>query len=198
MNKLKRSFFVDDPTSVAKRLIGCFLIRKTEKGEIRGRITETEAYGDATDLASHARFGLTPRNKIMYGKAGIFYVYHIYGIFYLTNIICGKRGVPGAVLLRSAEILEGDKLVSENLRKSRFVKDNEMQAVGPGKLSLAFKIEKTQNYLDAIKNDEIYLQAGDEVAGIIETKRIGIDYAKHCKDLPWRYYEEASLYINKK
>jgi DNA-3-methyladenine glycosylase len=148
MNKLNRKFFERNPVDVAQDLLGCYFLHKTEKGIIRGKIIETEAYGDANDLASHARFGSSIRNRIMFGKAGILYVYHIYGIFYLTNIICEKEGTPGAVLIRSVEVTEGKDLAITNLESSKFVKINEQIATGPGKFSMAFGIGKKDNGKD--------------------------------------------------
>lgn len=195
---MNRSFFEKDPVTVAKELLGCFFVRKTAEGEMVGMITETEAYGDASDLASHARFGQTKRNSIMYGPAGILYVYHIYGIFYLTNIICQKEESPGAVLIRSAEILKGNEIALQNIKKFKFVKANEKLAVGPGKFSLAFDIDKEQNHTDLFDNADISLLPKKKRFDIISTKRVGIDYARECKELPWRFHIQDNPFVSKK
>jgi DNA-3-methyladenine glycosylase len=196
--RLKRDFFERDPVLVGKELLGNVLIRKIGDQRIAGIITETESYGDANDLASHARFGVTKRNKIMYEKAGLLYVYHIYGIFYLSNIICEKEGKAGAVLLRSAEIIEGKELAMENLSKSKFVMPNQNSAVGPGIFSIAIGLEKTDNYTDIINSEEIFIEKKNGKFDIIETKRIGVDYASHCKDYNWRFYIKNNPFISKK
>lgn len=195
---INHAFFERSPQIIARNLLGYFFIRKFEEGKVVGRIVETEAYGNQTDLASHARFGVTERNKIMYGDAGVLYVYSIYGIFWLTNIICGKNGEPGAVLLRSCEIVEGQDIARKLLEKSKFVKADDRLATGPGKLSLAFGIDKTDNYTDLIENDIISLEKGDPPSDIIETQRIGIDYAGISKELPWRFYDGKSKLISHK
>jgi len=196
--RLDRDFFERDPVIVGKELLGNVLVHKIGDQRIAGIITETESYGDASDLASHARFGITKRNKIMYEKAGLLYVYHIYGIFYLSNIICEKEGKAGAVLLRSAEIIEGHELAAKNLNKSKFVKADKNFAVGPGKLSLAFDIQKIHNSTDISSPGEIFIEKRGAKFDIIETRRIGIDYAAHCKEYQWRFYIKNNTNISKK
>lgn len=197
--KLTQSFFSQDPTIVAEKLLGNILVHEINNQRIAGIITETESYGDDTDLASHARFGVTERNKIMFGKAGLLYVYHIYGIFYLTNIICDQKGKAGAVLIRSAQITEGENLAKENLAKSKFVKINQKLATGPGKLSLAFGIDKNNNFEEiTTQNSNIYIERNIFKFDTIKTARIGVDYAKHCKDNPWRFYIKDNETISKK
>lgn len=198
MARLDRKFFERDPVAVAQDLLGCVLVRKTGTGKIRAKIVETEAYGDATDFASHARFGVTKRNQIMYGEAGIFYVYHIYGIFYLTNIICREKGRPSAVLIRSAEIIDGIEIARQNIDRSKFAKVNELLATGPGKFSLALDITKEQNYLDIAKSGDMFIEKGGQNFDIIEKERVGIDYAGDCKKLPWRFYIKDNKFVSKK
>lgn len=196
-NKLNRSFYERSSITVAKELLGTFLIRKVDDRKIIGKIIETEAYGDANDLASHARFGQTNRNKVMFGPAGMFYVYSIYGIFNLTNVICGKEGSPGAVLIRSAEIIEGETIAINNLKGSKFVKISENLATGPGKLSIAFHITKENNLADSTLSDDLYLVEGEKQKKIVKTSRIGIDYAAHCKDYKWRFYIKDNPFVSK-
>ncbi len=90
--------------SVAARLLGCELVREFAEGVVRLRIVETEAY-DQTDAASHSYKGKTPRTEIMFGQAGLLYVYFTYGMHYCMNIVCGRAGEGAAVLLRAAEPL---------------------------------------------------------------------------------------------
>ena len=201
MERLNRTFFERAPEIVAKELLGHILVRKSKEGVIKGTIIETEAYGDINDLASHARFGITPRNKIMHELPGILYVYLNYGIFNLTNIICEKTGKAGAVLLRSAEIIEGLEIASSHIKSSKHVKVNEFLATGPGKLSIAFGIDRAFNGLDIVSSDQISIEIPKNTTGefdIIEKPRIGIDYADKSKDLLWRFYIDGNQYISKK
>lgn len=196
--RLTREFFERNVVMVARDLLGSFLVHQTERGRVVGKIVETEAYGDATDLASHARFGERGRSKIMFGPAGLLYVYSIYGLFELSNIICGPAGQAGAVLLRAAEITEGIELAKANLRQSKFVKINDKPATGPGKLSLAFGISRKINGANLITSDQVHLQSKDRSDfDIITTERIGIDYSKESKNLPWRFYIKDSPRISR-
>ncbi len=58
---------------------------------MRYKIVETEAYAGPDDLASHASRGETERNKVMFGKPGIIYVYFTYGMHYMLNIVTEKK-----------------------------------------------------------------------------------------------------------
>jgi DNA-3-methyladenine glycosylase len=111
---LIKSFLEQDPVEAAEQLLGSHLIRKTPQGNIRLMITETEAYKGEEDPASHAYRGLTPRNKLMFGEAGMLYVYFIYGMHYCMNIVAHRQGGVGAILLRAGEALEGLDIIRTN------------------------------------------------------------------------------------
>src|SRR5438045_9571784 len=100
--KLRRSFYRRDAATVARDLIGTILVR----GRRRARIVETEAYVGEHDLACHASKGRTNRTEVMYGDAGHAYVYFIYGMYDMLNIVTCKATVPQAVLIRSADPLD--------------------------------------------------------------------------------------------
>ncbi len=209
-----RLFFEQDIVTVAKELLGDYFICWTERGRIIGKIVETEAYGDTADLASHARFGNKGRSQIMFGSAGILYVYAIYGLFDLTNIICGQKGSPAAVLIRAAEIIEGKELAHENLQRHRYMKKyyadngrsfrpsvpNNKLASGPGKFSVVFGIDRNMNGTDITLCDKIFIDSPKDKPAfdIIETTRVGIDYAGISKDWSWRFYIKDNPYVSKK
>jgi DNA-3-methyladenine glycosylase len=113
-DKTDITFLERDPVLVAEQLIGCHLIRRTEKGLIRIQITETEAYRSGDDPASHAYKGMTPRNKLMFGAVGQIYVYFIYGMHFCMNIVAHEPNEAGAVLLRAGVPSEGIALVRTN------------------------------------------------------------------------------------
>jgi DNA-3-methyladenine glycosylase len=114
---LPRSFYVRDPLTVARELLGKLLIRllpedisapAADSGRPRslvlaGRIVESEAYLGADDPGSHAYRGLTPRNAVLFGPPGHAYIYFIYGNHYCTNVSCQPAGFAGGVLLRALE-----------------------------------------------------------------------------------------------
>src|SRR5438067_1466790 len=104
---LTSAFFERDTKTVAKELIGKFLVRKINKKVVAVMITETEAYEGFKDKASHAFKGRTKRTEIMFGQPGYFYVYLCYGMYYLMNISTRESGFPAAVLIRGVEGADG-------------------------------------------------------------------------------------------
>jgi len=174
MNKtLQEIFYRKNTLDVAKQLLGCFLVRKIGKKIIRGIITETEAYIGEDDLACHASRGRTKRTEIMYGEAGRAYVYMIYGMYHCLNVVTEKKDFPAAVLIRAIKI-EGMDYKKTN---------------GPGKLCRFLKIDRKLNNLDMAEGKSLWIERGDKIDSrlIKKSKRIGIDYARHCKHYLWRF-----------
>lgn len=199
--RLERDFFNRETITVSKELLGKFLVTDLEEGRLVGKIIETEAYMGVLDLACHASKGKTPRTKVLFGEVGHLYVYLNYGIFWLTNVVAHTPAGTGGILLRSAEIIEGQDIAIERIKKHKFVKVNDKIATGPGKLSVAFGINGDFHNLDFIKSDKIYLEdRGEKIRpnDIISAKRVGVDYAKHCKDYLWRFYIKDSEFVSKK
>ncbi|MFA4996263.1 MAG: DNA-3-methyladenine glycosylase [Patescibacteria group bacterium] len=199
--KLERSFFDRDTVTVAKELLGKFLVTDLEEGRVVGKIIETEAYMGTDDLACHASKGLTKRTEGLFGEVGHLYVYLNYGIFWLTNVVAHTKNGVGGILIRSVEIIEGQSIISDRINDNKFVKLNEKLATGPGKLSVAFGITGDFHTTDFIKSDNIYIEDNKEEVSekdIICTTRIGVDYAQHCKEYPWRFYIKNNQFISKK
>jgi DNA-3-methyladenine glycosylase len=178
---LKRNFYQQDTLKVAQDLPGCFLVRQIGKKVIRGMITETEAYIGEDDLACHASRGRTPRTEIMYGEAGHAYVYMIYGMYHCLNVVTEKKNFPAAVLIRGLKIIGSP---TSKIPKSDFLKLN-----GPGKLCKFLKIDRKLNGLDLTRGGKLWVEKGIRVkkSDIKSDKRIGIDYAKHCRHYLWRF-----------
>lgn len=200
MIKLPRDFFNRDTVIVAQELLGKYFISDLKEGKVVGKIVEVEAYKGRDDLACHASKGETHRTKTLFGEVGHLYVYLTYGIFWLTNIVAHNDDV-GGILIRAAEVIEGKPTAIKRLNDHRFVKSNDQIASGPGKFSVAFGINGDFHNLDSIKSDTIYIadeKEEKEKIDIVATKRIGIDYAQHCKDYLWRFYIKDNNYISKK
>ena len=183
MNKrLSRKFFERSPILVAQDLLGKYLIRQVGNKKVIAKIVETEAYMGEMDLASHASRGKTPRTEIMYNSCGIAYVYLVYGIHYMFNIVAHEKGKVGAVLIRALEPMKNQKMAN-----------------GPGKLSKWMKIDIKFNGEDLIKSNKLWLEDyGTKPSKIIKTTRIGVEYAKHYEDKPWRFYIKDNPSISKK
>jgi DNA-3-methyladenine glycosylase len=177
-------------------------------GERRsGRIVELEAYIGEDDQASHARFGRTSRNAIMFGPAGFAYVYLVYGMYHCLNVVTEATGRPAALLIRAVEPIEGvagmraDRAAWFERRRERRPESPATAttapsvarlASGPGLVTLAFAIDRSHTGVDLCDPvSPLRLEAApdDEPApGIVATPRIGIDYAgAPWRELPWRF-----------
>lgn len=163
--QLNQDFFCRDVLEVAPDLLGKSLVRKTGSITRKYMITEVEAYRGEEDMACHARFGLTKRNRVMYETGGLVYVYLVYGIYWMFNIVAGPAGVPQAVLIRGISGYDG-----------------------PGKLSRALDIDKSLYGEDMTSSDKIWIEDRQGHINFLETPRIGIEYAEEpWKSKPWRF-----------
>ncbi|MGV9173360.1 MAG: DNA-3-methyladenine glycosylase [Promethearchaeia archaeon] len=189
--QIKRDFFSQDTKQVAKDLLGNFLIRKTDEGEMVAKIIETEAYVGPDDKACHA-YGnkKTEKTKIMYMKPGTLYVYYIYGIYFCLNVVTEKKGRPCAVFIRQGHPIKGIELMKKN-RDVKIGKNYKNLIDGPSKLCMAFQITKDLfNGEDACaEGARLYFAEGNQkTAGKVSSrKRIGIDYAEEDTDRPLRF-----------
>ena len=199
IKRLDREFYKQDAVSAAKNLLGKLLIREIEDELIITKIVETEAYLGAEDKASHAfANNRTERTKVMFKEGGYAYIYLIYGMHYLLNIVTGKENSPEAVLIRALEPLEGFDL----LKKNRKIKSEKLADLtnGPGKLTQALNIDKRFNNYDLVEGDILYLgedSENKESPVIKSAKRINIDYAEEYKYKEWRFYINDSLFLSK-
>ncbi len=168
---LARSFYERPTLTVAKELLGKHLIRRGESGLLAGRIVEVEAYVGPEDRASHASRGKTKRTEVMFGQAGLAYVYLIYGMYHCFNIVTEREGYPAAILVRAVEV--DGRLID-----------------GPGKVCRDLKIDKTHNYHDLTAGKILWLEdRGDRLpdSSIMTAPRIGVDYAGPWAQKPWRF-----------
>ena len=117
MEILKKNFFKKDTLLVARELLGTKLVRHYNGRRMSGMVIETEAYLGADDSASHAFRGKTPRNQIMFGPAGIAYVYFTYGMHHLLNVVTEAQNNPRAVLVRA--IMPVVTPIIQNIRLAR-------------------------------------------------------------------------------
>lgn len=204
MKKLQIDFYKKDSITLSKELLGKYLVHNTEQGELIGKIVEVEAYKGVMDKAAHSYEGKrTKRTEVMFREGGIAYVYLIYGMYNCLNIVASLEGVPEAVLIRALEPISNIEFMCKNrYNKSKeqcSKKDIINLTSGPGKLCKAFNITKEHNGMD-LTGDKLYLleDENQEEFKIVETTRIGIDYAEEARFYPWRFYIKDNPYISKK
>ncbi len=182
-------FYLRPADVVARDLLGRHLVRELPHGRIVVRLVETEAYAGPHDRASHAYKGRrTPRNESMYLPGGRAYVYRIYGIHFCLNVVTGPEGEGIAVLLRAAEILEGEELVRAGRIGRRGPIATQRLLAGPGNLTRGLAVDLA---LDTVPLDrgELRLAAGEPVAesAILTGPRVGCESAGEAAGWPLRY-----------
>ncbi len=165
MNRLDRDFYSRDVLEVAPELIGKLLVVVKDDSRHNYIITEVEAYRGEEDTACHANKGRTARTEIMYNLGGHIYVYLIYGMYWMLNIVTGPKAVPEAALIRGIEGYNG-----------------------PGRLSRHLGINRSYYGEDLCHSERIWLEDTGNTSNYIVTPRIGIDYAgEPWISKPWRF-----------
>jgi DNA-3-methyladenine glycosylase len=194
---LQRSFYERDTIEVAKGLLGKILVHESSQGTTAGRIVETEAYRGPEDQAAHSYGGRrTSRNEVMFGQKGYAYVYFIYGMYYCINVTAGDvQDKPEAVLLRALEPVEGEDIMAKRRENAGGKVVN--LANGPGKLCIAMDISKVQNKAD-LTVPPLYIKDAPPALqeNIVETMRIGVDYAGDWKNKLWRFYLNENKFVS--
>ncbi|HEY9747902.1 MAG TPA: DNA-3-methyladenine glycosylase [Allocoleopsis sp.] len=195
---IQPSWLARPSTEVGPDLLGCTLVRQTLDGTIlRGLIVETEAYAPG-DPACHAYRRRTARNSVMFGPAGMSYVYLIYGMYYCLNVVTDADNVPSAVLIRALQLdAMPDWIDPAKERKLDRV------AAGPGKLCRALQIDLSLTALPLTPGQPLWLEhrqpswqeALDQGAiAFVQTTRIGLTQGV---DLPWRWYIKQCPAVSK-
>jgi DNA-3-methyladenine glycosylase len=164
---LEQEFYARPALTVARDLLGKYLVRRLGRKTESALIHEVEAYIGPHDLACHGRFGRTERTEVMHGPAGFWYVYLCYGMHWMLNIVTDGVDFPAAVLLRGAG-----------------------EFSGPGKLTKGLRIDKRLNGLPADKPSGLWIEdRGERLrrSQILRTPRIGIDYSGPWKEKLYRF-----------
>ena len=188
MSILARHFYNRPALAVARDLLGCRLVRVQDGQQMRGWITETEAYQGEDDLGCHASAGKTPRTAVMYGPPGLAYVYFTYGMHWLLNAVTSPEGVPAAVLIRTIQPEAGLDLMTENrpynARKSGWTD-------GPAKLTQALAINGDLNKSDLCsQSGNLWIETGLSIPErqVSQTARIGLNSVPEpWRSIPWRF-----------
>lgn len=164
---LTKTFYDRPVLAVAPDLLGKYIVREREGKQIAYMITETEAYDGPQDKACHAHKGRTGRTEVMFGEAGHWYVYFVYGMHHMLNMVTGPIGYPAAVLIRGVEHING-----------------------PGKVTKELSIYKDLNTKKAVRENGLWIEDRGVVIDpvhILRTPRIGVTYAGEWAQKPYRF-----------
>ena len=143
---LPRIYFNRPTLTVARSLIGKYLVRSINGRMLAGKIVEVEAYVGPQDKACHGSKGRTQRTDVMFGPAGAAYVYLIYGMYHCLNVVTEREEFPSAVLIRAIE-LDGELID------------------GPGRLCRALEIDRRLNLVDLTIGESLWFEDRGEVVG---------------------------------
>jgi DNA-3-methyladenine glycosylase len=180
--------FFNRPTlTVAKELLGKYLVRKVGSREVALMIVETEGYDGQKDLACHARAGRTARNEPMWGQPGRVYVYFTYGMHWMLNLVVREEGYPAAVLIRGLSAGKTPRSGEINHTPAREVLP---LLNGPAKLTKFLQIDKRLNGKKLGRASGLWVEDRGVVVGPRQIKRgprVGVDYAGLWALKPWRF-----------
>ena len=201
---ISKEFYNRSALDVAQDLLGKVLVREVDGKVLKGKIVETEAYIGALDKACHAYNGRrTKRTEILYEDAGVSYIYFIYGLYHCFNVVTNKKDVAEAVLIRAIEPINELDYISNIRYNKKYDELTKAQSKnltnGPSKLCLAYLLNKDLNAVKLYEKGAVYItDDNNETFEIVESKRIGIDYAEEAKDFLWRFYIKDNIYVSKK
>lgn len=204
MTILQQDFYTQPTLTVARELLGQCLVRELDGQRLSGLIVETEAYIGPHDSASHAYLKRnSDRAQVMFGPPGRTYVYFIYGMHFMLNIVTEAEGFPAAVLIRAIEPQTGIDLMQTNRFSSPLFLSSSMPRLtnGPAKLCQALRIDKKLNNWDLTQGRALWLEAAPTIpADAITTgPRVGIDYAQpEDRAAPWRFWLSDNPFISKR
>lgn len=165
--RLTGDFFTRDVLVVAPEMLGKMMVIRLKEGTFgKFAVTDVEAYRGTEDKACHASKGRTARTEIMFHRGGALYVYLVYGMYWMLNVVTGLENDPQAVLIRGVE-----------------------KCNGPGRVTKLFGLDGSFNGENLSVSDRIWLEDAPYIKDYSTGPRIGIDYAgEYWKTRPWRYY----------
>ena len=161
-----------DSHTVAEKLLGSKICRRYNGADFCITVSEVEVYDGLEDKASHASKGKTKRTAVMYGPAGYWYVYLVYGMHWMLNFVTREEGYPAAILIRGGIAEDGKKIT------------------GPGRVAKFLMLDKTFDSTRADETSDLWINWHTKpLTQKIETSpRIGIAYAgPEWSKKPWRY-----------
>jgi DNA-3-methyladenine glycosylase len=218
MPAARRDFYHTDSVTLARRLLGCRLVRELPRrpsangappARLVATIVETEAYLGAEDAAAHSyRLRRTDRNESMYGPPGTAYIYFTYGMHHCFNIVCGEENEPVAVLIRAAAPIDGIAHMRRRRaagHRGRSRREGPLAPMpdrdlcrGPARLCEAFGIDRRHDGLDLAAGRPLWIEPGAPAAprAVITAPRVGVAYAGDWAHRPFRFLLKADPHIS--
>jgi DNA-3-methyladenine glycosylase len=192
---LPPTFYHRPALSVARDLLGAFLVRRAGRTILAGRIVEVEAYLGRRDPASHAFRGSSTRNEVMFREGGHLYVYFTYGMHHCANVVTGGAGTPSAVLIRAIEPIAGLDRMAANRGMPRQSTPPRLLAGGPARLCQALQIGPGENGI-SLQGPEVFIVGGSPLPRnlIARSPRIGISAGR---EKLWRLYIRGSPFLSR-
>jgi len=192
-NRLPREFYLRGTLTVARELLGKYLVRRLNNDHLSGMIVEVEGYLGERDPASHAYRGRTRRNDVMFWTGGHLYVYFTYGMHFCSNVVTGAEGEPHAVLIRALEPRHG----IEAMLRNRRLKDGKLTGLlsGPAKICQALRIGRRENGTD-LCGGEIWIAKDPHkrvAPCVARSTRVGVSEGR---DHSWRFYIPGSPFVS--
>lgn len=182
--QLPRSFYARPAVTVAPELLGKLLVVPSDR--IVVRLLEVEAYTE-DDPACHGFGGRTPRNEVLFGPPGHAYLYFTYGMHWCANIVTGTHGTAAGVLLRAAELVEGEEVVRQ--RRGPKVADRDLLR-GPARLAEGLGLGRDDNGVDLVGGTPTFtlLDDGWQPETVAVGPRVGV---REAADRQWRFWVEG-------
>jgi DNA-3-methyladenine glycosylase len=173
-----------DVLTLAPQLLGSVISHERADGTVAVRLVEVEAYDGESDAGSHAYRGKTARNAVMFGDAGLAYVYFTYGMHWCMNLVCGPPGRAAAILLRAGAVVEGADLA--RLRRGERAGERDL-ARGPARLCQALGVDGSCNGVDLLADGPLRLLAAPAAptSQVRTGPRVGVSAGA---TRPWRFW----------
>ncbi len=198
MTVINQNYYTQPTLTVARTLLGQRLVREINGRQLIATIVETEAYIGPADTACHASKGRTPRTEVMFGPPGRAYVYLVYGMHSMLNLVTEEENFPAAVLIRAVEPVAGLEIMQQNRPLKQAKSENLTN--GPGKLCRALAIDRGLNNWNLTLGQTLWLETANTVPeeAVAAGPRIGIDYAREPDRLaPWRFWIKGNGFVSR-
>ena len=177
-----------DVLTIARDLLGKHVFTRIDGELTGGRIVETEAYRHEGDpsLTLHLQ-RKAKQAQALYQAGGQAYLYNVYRVHTLFNIITHDAAHPDTVLIRAMEPLAGTDVM---LRRRGLAQVARNLTAGPGVLSQALGLTPALNG-EPLTGPRIWIEdAGEVIAldNVLVSSRVGLEYAgPEAVALPWRF-----------